>query len=124
MIGVRGKKVIKLLKFGAPKIQNLYKDLCDAIGIKFEDFQIKLINDTGKSYDELKDYWIEGEEGYTPAENQLENFLMDNRLIIHFDTNRREILGIAADGVACATDGENFYEEEDLGGNRNIRRYR
>jgi len=114
--------VIKLLKFGAPKVQDFYKNLCSVIGLKFEDFQMKLIEDTGKSYDELKEYWTEGEEGYTPAENQLENFLMDNRLIIHFDIDRKEVLGITAEGTACATDGENFYEEDESDGFRHLRR--
>ena len=116
------EKVIKLLKFGSPKVQDFYKKLCSTIGLKFEDFQMKLIEDTGKSYDELKEYWTEGEEGYTPAENKLENFLMDNRLIIHFDIDRKEVLGIASEGIACSTDGENYYEEEEPYGNRNLRR--
>lgn len=105
--------VIKLLQFGAPIVQQQYKDLCKTIGLSFDDFQLKLIEDTGKSYDELKTYLICGEEVPIDSDTVIdEDFLntnIDNYLIIHFDTETKDVVGIIVDDLDCLYDGFDYF---------------
>jgi len=105
-------EVIKILQFGSPTVQKEYQHLCDLLEIPFEDFQDKLIEDTGKTYDQLKEYFVDGEP-YQINEYEFEEFepvTINNFLIIHFNTNTREILGIIPNEYDVYTDGEDYYE--------------
>lgn len=105
-------RLIKILKFGSPKIQSRYKELCQLSGVLFDDFQLKLINDTGRSYDELKNYWISGDEVLIESEKLciLNPIYLSNYFIIHFDLDKKDILGITLDNYQCLTDEFEFYE--------------
>ena len=115
--------MIKLLKFGSPEVQDTYKSLCDLVEIPFDDFQDKLIEDTDKTYDQLKEYYVDGlEVGLTTAElDELKETEINNYLIIHFDTNKREILGIIPDSYPVYTDGFSYFEEDTFNKEKVIR---
>jgi hypothetical protein len=53
-------EMIKLLKFGSPQVQDTYKELCETAKISFDEFQLNMIEDTGFSYDQLKEFWTDG----------------------------------------------------------------
>ena len=96
--------IIRLVQFGSPMIQNQYRELCDQIHMSFDDFQLKLIEDTGYSYDELKTFWIWGKEVDDPdGELSLseESVILDKYLIIHFDIDKKEILGMTTSDHEC-----------------------
>ena len=115
--------MIKLLKFGSPEVQSTYQNLCDLVDISFDDFQEKLIEDTDKSYDQLKEYYVDGVD-IALSEAEVEDFEeteIDNYLIIHFDTNKREILGIIPDSYPVYTDGFSYYEEDTFNKEKTIR---
>ena len=97
--------------------------MCELIGISFDKFQEKLIEDTDKSYDQLKEYYVDGiEVGLTAAElDDLEEIEIDNYFIIHFDTNKREILGIIPYSYSVYTDGISYYEEDTFNKEKVIR---
>lgn len=100
-----------MLKFGAPVIQKAYEDLCKENNISFDEFQIKIIETTGKSYDELKDYWIDGEET-TIDTDELDVAIITNVLFINCDENVENIFGFTVtDEFICKTDGTYFYNE-------------
>lgn len=115
--------MIKLLKFGSPQVQETYEELCKSSNIKFDDFQIKLIQDTGKSYDQLKEFWTDGTSvDITENEfNEMESTEIDNYLIIHFDVDSKEILGIIPEEYEVWTDGFYFFEEDTFSKEKEIR---
>jgi len=116
-------EMIKLLKFGSPQVQETYEELCKSSNIKFDDFQIKLIQDTGKSYDQLKEFWTDGTSvDITENEfNEMESTEIDNYLIIHFDVDSKEILGIIPEEYEVWTDGFYFFEEDTFSKEKEIR---
>lgn len=121
-------EIIKLLQFGSPKIQNFYKELCSTINLSFDDFQQKLIEDTGKSYDELKEFWIDG-ESFECDNDFLENLdetYINNYLIIHFDITNKSVIGVIIDDneYMCLTDGDFFFECDNFTTVRTFYEYR
>ncbi len=115
--------MLKLLRFGSPEVQDTYKSLCDLVNIPFEKFQDKLINDTDKTYDQLKEYYVDGLEIDLPYYefDNLKEIEIDNCLIIHFDTNKREILGIIPSSYTVYTDGFSYYEDDTFNKEKIIR---
>ena len=101
----------KLIPFGAPIMQEFYKNLCAAIGLSFDDFQMKLIEDTGKSYDELKQYLTCGEEIFIDSDELAEYMEcnINTYLTIHFDLQSKSVLGIIDDDFDCFFDGFNYF---------------
>lgn len=83
------------------------------MGISFDSFQEKLIEDTDLSYGDLKNYWTEGKEVELDPETEDELYYVEKqgRLIIHFDIKKKEILGLASDTFECLTDRFNVYLE-------------
>ncbi len=116
-------EIIKLLKFGSPQVQETYKELCETTKISFDDFQIKLIDDTGKSYDQLKECWTDGISIDIPdAEfDEMESCELDNYLIVHFDPSTGDILGIIPNEYEVYTDGFFFFEEDTFTKEKEIR---
>ena len=115
--------MIKLLQFGSPQVQETYKELCEASKIKFDDFQLKLIEDTGKSYDQLKEFWTDGISVDVPEEefNEMETVSLVNYLIIHFDVDNGSVLGIIPEEYEVYTDGFYFFEEDTFSKEKEIR---
>ena len=116
-------EMIKLLKFGSPQVQEMYEELCKTSKISFDDFQIKLIEDTGKSYDQLKEFWTDGISIDVPEEeyNEMELVDIDNYLIVHFDVENGSILGIIPEEYEVFTDGFYFFEEDTFSKEKEIR---
>ena len=116
-------EVLKLMHFGSPQIQKIYEDICAEIGMPFEKFQLKLIDDTGKSYDQLKEYWTDGiSVDITESEfSEMESCIIDNYLIVHFDMESGEVLGITPEEYEVYTDGFFFYEEDTFSKEKEIR---
>lgn len=115
--------MIKLLQFGSPQVQETYKELCEASKIKFDDFQLKLIEDTGKSYDQLKEFWTDGISVDVPEEefNEMETVSLVNYLIVHFDVDNGSVLGIIPEEYEVYTDGFYFFEEDTFSKEKEIR---
>ena len=115
--------MIKLLKFGSPQVQETYKELCETSKIKFDDFQLKLIDDTGKSYDQLKEFWTDGKSVDIPENEfeEMEPIELNNYLIVHFDIENGNILGIIPEEYEVYTDGFYFYEEDTFSKEKEIR---
>ncbi len=116
-------EMIKLLKFGSPQVQEIYEELCKTSNINFDNFQIKLIEDTGKSYDQLKEFWTDGLSIDIPEDEfrEMELISIDNYLIIHFDVDSKEILGIVPEEYEVWTDGFYFFEEDTFSKEKEIR---
>ncbi len=116
-------EIIKLLKFGSPQVQEIYKELCETSKISFDDFQLKLIEDTGKSYDQLKECWTDGTAIDIPAAEfeEMELCEMDNYFIVHFDSSTKEVLGIIPENYEVYTDGFDFFEEDTFSKEKEIR---
>ena len=115
--------MIKLLKFGSPQVQETYEELCNTSKIKFDDFQLKLIEDTGFSYDQLKEFWTDGVAIDVPENEfeEMEPVEIENYLIIHFDVDSKEILGIIPKNYEVWTDGFYFFEEDTFSKEKEIR---
>ena len=115
--------MIKLLQFGSPQVQETYKELCEASKIKSDDFQLKLIEDTGKSYDQLKEFWTDGISVDVPEEefNEMETVSLVNYLIVHFDVENGNVLGIIPEEYEVYTDGFYFFEEDTFSKEKEIR---
>lgn len=115
--------MIKLLKFGSPQVQETYKELCESSKINFDDFQLKLIDDTGKSYDQLKEFWTDGTSVDIPENEfeEMEPIELNNYLIVHFDIENGNILGIIPEEYEVYTDGFYFYEEDTFSKEKEIR---
>lgn len=116
-------EMIKLLQFGSPQVQETYKELCETSKIKFDDFQLKLIEDTGKSYDQLKEFWTDGISVDIPEEefNEMETVSLVNYLIVHFDVENGNVLGIIPEEYEVYTDGFYFFEEDTFSKEKEIR---
>ena len=110
------KSIIQFLQFGSPTVQKTYKNLCEIIGMNFDEFQDKLIEDTGFSYNQLKEFLTYGKDKVLTEDefNELEENQVENYLIIHFDIDNKEVLGIVNKNYDCLTDGYFYYEEECL----------
>lgn len=115
--------MIKLLKFGSPQVQKAYKELCETINMSFDDFQLKLIDDTDKSYDQLKEYWVDGISLDVPAAefDEMESVVLENYLIVHFDIESGDILGIIPEEYEVYSDGFDFFEEDTFSKEKEIR---
>lgn len=116
-------EMIKLLRFGSPQVQKTYEELCENAKVKFDDFQIKLIEDTGKSYDQLKECWTDGASVDIPAAEfeEMETCEIDNYLIVHFDVLTGDMLGIIPEEYEVYTDGFYFFEEDTFSKEKEIR---
>ena len=116
-------EMIKLLQFGSPQVQETYKELCETSKIKFDDFQLKLIEDTGKSYDQLKEFWTDGISVDVSEEefNEMEPVSLVNYLIVHFDVENGNVLGIIPEEYEVYTDGFYFFEEDTFSKEKEIR---
>ena len=116
-------EMIKLLKFGSPQVQDTYKELCKTAKLSFDDFQLNMIDDTGKSYDQLKEYWTDGTAVDVSDEefSDMEPCTIDNYLIVHFDVNSGETLGIIPEDYEVYTDGFYFFEEDTFSKEKEIR---
>ena len=110
------KKLIKLLPFGCPFIQNHYKNLCNELNISFETFQEKLIESTNKSYDELKDFLTDGEI-IDVCECDISITQTNNILIIHFDIEKPDVMAFAMGNTELCdvfTDGKDLFSFMDI----------
>ena len=116
-------EMIKLLKFGSPQVQDTYRELCETAKISFDDFQMNMIDDTGKSYDQLKEYWTDGTSLDVSEEefSEMELVEIDNYLIVHFDVNTGDTLGIIPENYEVYTDGFYFFEEDTFSKEKEIR---
>lgn len=106
--------MIGLLEFGSMFMENFYRDLCKESGIKFDDFIDKITEDTGYTYSQLKSFWTDGEEVLTAENEKLEEKIIDNYLLIHFDPEKKEIIGFVDTEKTVLTDGFQFYISEKL----------
>lgn len=106
-------KFFRLLHFGAPFIQKNFQEICKEYQISFDDFQNKIVEDTGIEYNELKSFWITGEEADLPDVDlhDLHPISIDNYLIIHFDPEKKEIIGMTNNNYNCYGDLYYFYEK-------------
>lgn len=110
------KKLIKLLPFGCPFIQNHYKNLCNELNISFDVFQEKLIESTNKSYDELKDFLTDGEI-VDIREDDISVTQTNKILIIHFDIEKPDVMAFAIDDTELCdvfTDGKDLFSLIDI----------
>ena len=107
------KEYTKLLQFGCPKIQHFYQKLCWDSGVDFEDFKSKLVEDTEIPYFELKECWTEGEEVFLSAEEEDQLYYVEipKRLIVSFDPQTKEIVGMIPQSYEVLTDRWNYYLE-------------
>ena len=107
-------ELIKFLPFGCQKVQNNYKTICEEAKINFEDFQDALINSTGKSFDELKPILTDGEviQQNCLFFDKLRLAYLDEFLLIHFNEETKEIIGILNNNYSCVSDGKNYFYPE------------
>lgn len=108
-------KVIKMLQFGCPLIQDHYKNLCSIIGLDFNEFQLKLIDYTGKSYDELKEYLTDGVDDIINIED-LFVVNISKVLLIHFDLDTKEVIPFCFDSneeCKLLSDGKSIFNLTD-----------
>lgn len=100
---------IQLLQFGAPFVQHEYFELCKKHNISWDEFQDKLIETTNLPYHKLKEFWTDGDFVNINKE-KITEVTIDNYLIIHFDPDTKEIIGIINEYYDCWTDGVNYFE--------------
>lgn len=115
--------MIRLKQFGCPEIQDFYKKLCKTISLDYDKFIEKLISDTERTIGELKSSWICSCEEDV-SESRLEETIIDDYLIIHFDLDKKETLGIINDNYPCYTDGKHLYEMDHFNIIKKINQYR
>ena len=115
--------MIKLLKFGSPQVQDTYKELCETAKISFDEFQLNMIEDTGFSYDQLKEFWTDGTSVDVSDEEfaDMELVELENYLIVHFDVENGDTLGIVPEHYEVYTDGFYFFEEDTFSKEKEIR---
>lgn len=104
----------KFLQFGCPYIQNLYKKKCQKFQIPFDEFQLRLIDETNRSYDELKTFYVDGL--FYPLKKILKNKIcevnLEKFLIIHFDYKNIVVFNYELQPRRCfrVADTDMFFE--------------